>query len=79
MLYFQTTDDGVDESKPEFSLNDQENDADMNIRYNNRQCQPWFNTYSMKTYVLLRFEHKNYVTIIIKLPYRATSRRRVAL
>ena len=30
------------------------------------------NTYSMKTYVLLHFEHKNYVTIIVKRLYRAT-------
>ena len=34
------------------------------------------NTYSMKTYVLLHFEHKNYVTIIVKLLYRAASRRK---
>ena len=38
-----------------------------------------FDTYSMKTYVLSHFEHKNDVTIIIKLLYRVTSRRRVAL
>ena len=25
------------------------------------------NTYSMKTYLLLHFEHKKYVTIIVKL------------
>ena len=37
------------------------------------------NTYFMKTYVLLHFEHKNDVTVIIKLLYRGTSRRRVAL
>ena len=30
------------------------------------------NTYSMKAYVLLHFEHKNDVTIIVKLLYRAT-------
>ena len=36
-------------------------------------------TYSMKTNILLHFEHKNYFTIIVKLLYRATSRRRVAL
>ena len=29
------------------------------------------NTYFMKTYVLLNFEHKNYVTIILKRLYRA--------
>ena len=34
-----------------------------------------FNTYSMKTYVLLYFEHKNDVIIIVKLLYRARSRR----
>ena len=28
---------------------------------------PQFNTYSMKTYVLLHFENKNYVTLIVKL------------
>ena len=38
-----------------------------------------FNTYSMKTYVLLHFEHTNEVTVIIKLLCRATSCRRVAL
>ena len=38
-----------------------------------------FNTYSTKTYVLLHFEHKNDVIIIVKLLYRATSRWRVAL
>ena len=38
-----------------------------------------FNTYFMKTYILLHFEHKNDVTIVIKLLYRATNRRRVAL
>ena len=38
-----------------------------------------FNTYSMKTYVLLHFEHKSDVTIIVKLLYRATSRRRETL
>ena len=32
-------------------------------------------TFFMKTYVLLHFEHKNDVTIIVKLLYRATSRR----
>ena len=37
------------------------------------------NTYSTKAYVLLHFKHKNDVTVIIKLLYRATSRRRVAL
>ena len=37
------------------------------------------NTYSMKTYVLLHFEDKNDVTVIIKLSYRAMSRRRVAM
>ena len=36
-----------------------------------------FNTYSMKTYVLLHFEHRNDVTIIVKLLYRATSHRRI--
>ena len=35
-----------------------------------------FNTYSMKTDVLLQFEHKNDVTIIVKLLYRATSTSR---
>ena len=29
------------------------------------------NTYSTKTYVLLHFEHKNYVTVIIKFLYGA--------
>ena len=33
----------------------------------------------MNTYVLLHFEHKNDVTIIVKLLYGATRRRRVAL
>ena len=33
------------------------------------------NTYSMKTYALLHFERQNEVTIIVKLLYRATSRR----
>ena len=28
-------------------------------------------TYSMKTYVLLHFEHKNDVTVIVKLLYGA--------
>ena len=37
-----------------------------------------FNTYPMKTYVLLHFEHKNDVAIIVKL-FRATRRRRLAL
>ena len=37
------------------------------------------NTYSMKTYVLLLFEHENDVTIIVKLLYGATSCKRVAL
>ena len=37
------------------------------------------NTYSMNTYDLLHIEHKNGTTIIIKLLYRATSRRQVAL
>ena len=32
-----------------------------------------FNTYSMNTCVLLDFEHKNDVTIIIKLLYVASS------
>ena len=32
----------------------------------------------MKTYVLLHFEHKNDVTIIIKLLVRATSRTNAA-
>ena len=30
-------------------------------------CYYIFNTYSMKIYVLLHFEHKNDVTIIVKL------------
>ena len=38
-----------------------------------------FDTYSMKIYVLLHFEHKNYVTIIVKFMYGATSRKREAL
>ena len=32
----------------------------------------------MNTYILLHFEHKNDVTIIVKLLYRAKSRRRTA-
>ena len=43
------------------------------------ESQAVINTYSMKTYVLLHFEHKNDFTIIVKLLYKATSRRRVAL
>ena len=31
-----------------------------------------FNTYSMKTYFLLHFEHKNDVTVIVKPLHRAT-------
>ena len=34
-----------------------------NISFNSNEA---FNTYSMNTYVLLHFEHKNYVTIIAK-------------
>ena len=30
-------------------------------------CATIINTYSMKTYVLLHFEHKNDVTVIIKI------------
>ena len=37
------------------------------------------NTYSIKTYVLLHFKHKNDTTTIAKLSYRATSYRQVAL
>ena len=33
------------------------------------------NTHSMKTFVPLHFEHKNDVTIIVKLLYRVTSDR----
>ena len=32
-----------------------------------------FDTYSMNTYFLLHIKHKNDVTIIVKLLYRATS------
>ena len=39
----------------------------------------FFNTFSMKTYVLFHFERKNYVTIIVKLLYRTMSRRQEAL
>ena len=38
-----------------------------------------FNTYSMKIHLLLYFEHKNDITIIVKLLYRATSCRLEAL
>ena len=38
-----------------------------------------FNTCSMFIYVLLNFEHNNDVRTIVKLLYRTTSRRRVAL
>ena len=38
-----------------------------------------FNSFSMKTYVLLYFEHKNNVIIIAKLLCRAVSCREVAL
>ena len=37
------------------------------------------NTYSINTYVLLHFEHKDEVITIVKLLYTATSRRQVAL
>ena len=33
----------------------------------------------METYVLLQFEHKNDVTIIVKFLFRAASRGQVAL
>ena len=36
------------------------------------------NACSMKTCVLLHFEHKNDITVIVKTLYRAASRRRVA-
>ena len=36
-------------------------------------------TYSMNTYVLLHSEHRNDVTIIVKLLCRSMCRRRVAL
>ena len=38
-----------------------------------------FYTYSMNAYVLLHFEHKYDITIIVKFLYRATSHRVIAL
>ena len=35
----------------------------------------WINIYSMNTYVLLQFEHKNSITIIVKIVHKATSHR----